>query len=285
MTATVAREAAVGFIGLGDQGLPMAQAIAQAGHPLHVWARSSRSLTALDVDHVAHEGAGALAEACSVVMLCVSSDAAVLSLATGRLLPSFRAGSVLVNHGTGTPANAQRLAHLADEVGVTALDAPVSGGRPGAEARALTTMVGGDEQAARRCEPLFRSFSTHVVRLGEAGAGQSAKIFNNLLLALNQNNIAQVVQTAVASGLEPARLVEVLRLGSANSRALELMNTMVTPGTVEHQSALLVEDLDIFDEAMRDIGVDADALSTRGRSGIDAMPGLIRLLDQGSTSA
>src|ERR1700729_915950 len=175
---------AVGWIGLGDQGLPMAVAIAEAGYPLHVWARHPASLDALGgTPHVRHGEVDDLAGACDIMGLCVSTDDDVRRLVTGGLLDGARPGSVVVNHGTGTPGNAVRLTEACAPFGVDVLDAPVSGGRPAAETKALTTLVGGPEPVARRCEPVFGSFSANVVYLGAAGPGQAPKLFNNALLA------------------------------------------------------------------------------------------------------
>jgi len=117
----------VGFVGLGDQGLPMAKAIAEAGFPLHVWARRPESLLALgDTPHLPHDDVQSLAASCDVVALCVSTDEDVLRIVLDGLLPGLRAGSVVVNHGTGTPRNAERLTELCADRGVDVL-----GGCPG----------------------------------------------------------------------------------------------------------------------------------------------------------
>lgn len=134
----------VGFVGLGDQGMPMARAIAEAGFELRVWARHSAELEALGSAHETEPTVTELAAASDLVALCVSTDDDVLSLAE-QMLPALRAGTVFVNHGTGTPRNAQRLADLFADREVAVLDAPVSGGRPAAEQRRLTTLVGGAE--------------------------------------------------------------------------------------------------------------------------------------------
>src|SRR5262249_47749984 len=104
--STVTAQSAVGFIGLGDQGLPMAIAIAEAGYPLHVWARRPGSLDALGtVAHVCHDNIKDLAASCDIVALCVSTDEDVMQIVTGGLLDGLHPGSVLINHGTGTPRN------------------------------------------------------------------------------------------------------------------------------------------------------------------------------------
>lgn len=274
------RRPAVGFIGLGDQGLPMATAIADAGFPLHAWARRPTSLDGLrGVPHIRHDTIQDMAAACDIVGLCVSTDEDVLELVAGGLLEGLGPGSVVVNHGTGIPANAVRLTEVCAPAGVEVLDAPVSGGRPAAEERRLTTMVGGPQPVAERCEPVFSSFSRHVVYLGAAGAGQTAKLFNNALLMMNQAGIAEIVDLAAKLGMDPTRLVDVLKLGSASSAALTLLNTMVTLDNVEHLSSVEALDMELFDTAMRDADVDAGSVTARGMAGAHGLPGLLHRLN------
>ncbi len=274
---------AVGFIGLGDQGLPMATAIAEAGYALHVWARRPESLDALGgTEYVRHDNPKDLGAACDVIGLCVSTDDANMRIVTGGLLDGMRRGSVVVNHGTGTPGNAARLTEACAAAGVDVLDSPVSGGRPAAERRGLTTLVGGPEPVAERCRPVFDSFSSHVVYLGGTGAGQTAKLFNNALLMMNQASIAEIVELAASFGtVEPVRLVEALKLGSASSAALSLMptNATVAPEIVGHLSQIEAEDMRIFDEAMTEGGVDAGSATARGLAGANGLPELVRRLN------
>lgn len=277
---STAAQPAVGFIGLGDQGLPMATAIAEGGYQLHVWARRPASLDALgDTPHVRHDTIADLGAACDIVALCVSTDEDVLRIVSGELLGALRPGSIVVNHGTGVPRSAVRLAELCADGGVGVLDAPVSGGRPAAEARTLTTLVGGPEDVLRRCEPVLRTFARHVVHAGPAGAGQLTKLFNNTLLMMNQAAIADVLELAKGAGLDPVALVDALRLGSATSAALTLLNTMVNPATVEHLSRVEALDMELFDTAMRNAGVDATAVTVRALSGANRLPDVIDRLN------
>ncbi|NGO68338.1 NAD(P)-dependent oxidoreductase [Streptomyces boncukensis] len=270
----------VGWIGLGDQGLPMARAVAEAGFPLHAWARRPASLDGLSgVPYVRHDTVQDLAAACDIVALCVGTDGDVLQLA-GQLLEALRPGSVVVNHGTGLPSAAVRLSDMGAASGVEVLDAPVSGGRPAAEEHRLTTMVGGPGPVAERCEKIFDSFSGHVVHLGATGAGQLAKLFNNALLMMNQAAIADIVNLAAELKMDVGRLIAVLRLGSASSTALNLLSTpdtpaMVAPDNVEHLSGVEALDMKLFDQAMREAGIDAAALTARGLSGAHRLPALI----------
>ena len=269
----------VGFIGLGDQGLPMAAAIAEAGYELHVWARRPSSLDALgQVAHVAHDDLGELAAACGIVGLCVSTDDDVRHLVLDDLLGGLVAGSIVVNHGTGTPGNAVALSQACASVGVEVLDAPVSGGRPGAQERRLLTMVGGRREAADRCRPVFDAFSRHVVYLGGAGAGQTAKLLNNALLMLNQASIEEIVELAAGLDLQPARVVEVLRLGSANSDALGHFGSFITSENVAHLSEVEALDMQLFAAAMRDAGVDAEAITARGLTGAHGLAAVMQRL-------
>lgn len=130
-----------------------------------------------------------------------------------------------------------------------------------------------------RCEPLFRSFATHVKRLGDAGAGQMAKLFNNALLAMNQASIADVIALGTQAHLDPVDLVEGLKLGSATSAALTLLNTMVTPETVEHMAEVQSPDIDQFAQALEDAGVRAPDLVERSLSGPQRLPDLVGWLN------
>ncbi len=270
----------VGFVGLGDQGLPMATAVAEAGYELHVWARRAASMDALgDTPHIRHPTAADLGQLCDIVALCVRTDHDVLTIVSDYLLDVMRPGSVVVNHGTGMPRNAVRVAEICSERGIDSLDVPVSGGRPAAEARTLTALVGGQDGVVARCEPVFRSFANHVVHVGDAGAGQMAKLFNNALLAMNQASIADIVDVAVQARLKPVDLVEGLKLGSATSAALTLLNTTVTPETVEHLSKVQDLDIDLFAEALADVGVTAADLTSRSHSGCHRLPHLVARLN------
>jgi len=257
----------------------MAKAVAEAGFPLHAWARRPTPLHGLrGVPHVRHNDVKELAAACDIVALCVGTDDDVVQLVAG-LLEGLRPGSVVVNHGTGLPSVAVRLAEACAIAGVDVLDAPVSGGRPGAEERRLTTMVGGPQAVAERCAQVFASFSRHVIHLGDWGAGQRAKLFNNALLMLNQAAIAEIVTLAAELKLDVVQTVEVLKLGSASSAALTLLGSMVTPDNVEHLSGIEALDMELFDQAAREAGVDPAAVTARGLAGAHGLPDLVARLN------
>ncbi|MBJ7289908.1 NAD(P)-dependent oxidoreductase [Williamsia sp.] len=257
----------VGFIGLGDQGLPMARAIAEQGYTLHVWARRPSAIALERTPHTVHASIASLGAASDIVALCVGTDQDVLQLVDGGLLGALRPGSLVINHGTGTPKNARQMFDLCASYGVVMVDAPVSGGRPAAEARALVVLAGGPDAAVATAAPVFECFATVVAHVGGAGAGQLAKLFNNALLMMNQAAIADIMELAGQAGFAPGPLVDALRAGSADSRALSLMNTMVNPDTVGHLSTVEALEMDLFQQAMTDAGVEATEATARGLSG------------------
>lgn len=203
------------------------------------------------------------------------ADEDVLRILPEELLGAMRPGSVVVNHGTGPPATPPRSPGSAPEAASTPSTPQSAGGRPAAEARTLTTLVGGAEDVLARCTPVLESFAAHVVHAGPAGAEQMAKLFNNALLMVNQAAIADVVELGLAAGRDPTILFEGLKLGSATSAALTLLGTMVTPDTVEHLSQIEALDMELFEQAMQDAGVPAQETTARGLSGAHRLPELI----------
>ena len=270
----------VGWIGLGDQGAPIARAIAEAGYPLLVWARRPASLDALaGVPCRAFESVIEMAAAADILCLCLSEDTDNRQLLIeGGLLNAMRAGSILVNHGTGLPAAAVEMKTLAAEHGVEAIDAPVSGGHAAAVAKRLTTIVGGSTAAVERVRPVFESFSTKVAHLGGAGSGQVGKLVNNTMLMANQHTIAELLGLAGRLGVSIPQLVDVLRSGTGSSRALEVIGTAVTRANADHLSRLQLIDMELFDDAVAELGADAHEISRRAVAGAEALPHLASLL-------
>lgn len=272
--------ASVGFIGLGDQGAPIAQAIAAGGYPLHVWARRPESLRALDgYPYTAHATVAELAAASDIVGLCLSTDADNMQLAVeGGLLPNMRRGAVLVNHGTGLPQAAQSLADLAKPYGIAVLDAPVSGGHAVALARQLTTIVGGDKDVVERLEPVFQTFSKEVIHVGPTGSGQYGKLFNNTLMMMNHKNLIDVLQLAQALDLPLQPLLSVLRSGSASSFALQAIGPSITTSNVHHLQSLELIDMQLFSRAVTRLGDQTGHVIARATAGARELDELTALV-------
>jgi 3-hydroxyisobutyrate dehydrogenase-like beta-hydroxyacid dehydrogenase len=143
-------------------------------------------------------------------------------------------------------------------------------------------MVGGPETVAERCEALFRTFSAHVIHLGGHGAGEIAKLFNNTLMMMNQANIADVVELAKRVGVDPIALVEVIKLGSGSSAALQLLpvhSPVNLDAAAEHAVGALLLDVELFDAAMKELGVDAEAITARGMTGAGRVLELMKTLN------
>lgn len=212
----------VGFIGLGSQGGPMAREIAGT-FPTTLWARREASVEPFSDTSAKVVGSpGELAAASDVICLCVVGDDDVLSLARGNsgLLAGANRGSVIVVHSTVHPDTCRILAEEAAPLGVSVVDAPVSGGGMGAAEHRLLVMVGGDDADVDRVCPVFETYANPIVHLGPLGAGQVTKILNNLLFSANLGAAASLLELGETLGIPRDRLCEVVTRGSANSMAL-----------------------------------------------------------------
>lgn len=213
----------VGFIGLGSQGGPMARRIIDAGFPTTLWARRSVSLEPFaNTPATVAESPAELAAVSDLVCLCVVSDADIEQLINGKqgLLARPKPGSVIAVHSTVHPNTCRELARRAGGVGVSVLDAPVSGGGQAAEQGRLLVMVGGDADAVERCRPVFETYADPVVHLGGLGCGQTTKLLNNLLFTANLGTAATALSLATSLGVSAERLAEVVSRSSGNSFAL-----------------------------------------------------------------
>lgn len=216
---------AVGFIGLGLMGEPMARNLVRAGHRLTVQNRSRGA-----VDRLSAEGAAPAASPAEVgahsevifTMLPGPDEVEQVVLGPGGLAESMRPGSLLIDCTTSAPGLARKVAEVLRQRGCGALDAPVSGGEVGAREATLSIMVGGTEGDFERALPLLRVLGKNINRLGEAGAGQVAKAANQIMVAMNLLGVAEALTFAQASGVEPAALRKALMGGFAHSRVLEL---------------------------------------------------------------
>ena len=152
----------------------MAEAISDAGFELHVWARRAQSFDTISrVKYVRHDNLRSLAVVIDVLSLCLRDDEDIWNLIRQqRLTEALRSGSIVVNHGTGDPTENEHIGAFLAESGIKYLDAPVSGGRPGAVARTLTTLVGGDANDFARCLGVFETFSRKVAHMGGIGYGR-----------------------------------------------------------------------------------------------------------------
>jgi 3-hydroxyisobutyrate dehydrogenase-like beta-hydroxyacid dehydrogenase len=216
----------VGFIGLGSQGAPMARRIVEAGFPLTLWARRPQSLQPFaDTAATPASTPAALAEASSIVCVCVTGDEDVLEVVEGTngVLSGLAPGGMLIVHSTVHPDTCIRLHELASERDVTILDAPVSGGGPAAAQGTLLVMVGGDGAGLDRARPVLATFGDPILHVGEIGAGQTAKLVNNLVFTAQLALALQAFALADGLDLDRTAMGQVFERGSGASRAATML--------------------------------------------------------------
>ena len=212
----------VAFVGLGVMGFPMAGHLAKAGHEVSVFNRSPAKAGRWMETHGGRAGA-TIAEAvrdCELVALCVGNDDDVRAVLK-EALPAMAAGGIVVDHTTTSAKLAREAAEAAAAQGRTFLDAPVSGGQAGAENGQLTIMVGGDEAAFERALPVLEAYAKAIRRIGGVGAGQQAKMCNQIAIAGVVQGVAEAVHFAKQAGLDTDAVLEAISKGAAQSWQME----------------------------------------------------------------
>ena len=213
----------IAFIGTGVMGRSMAGHLLRAGHALHVYNRTKeKAADLLAAGAQWHDSAGRAAAAADVVITVVGypADVEATYLSDHGVVAQARPGSVLIDMTTSSPSLARRIAAAASARGSAALDAPVSGGDIGAKEARLVIMVGGDEAAFARVQPLFALMGKNIIRHGAAGAGQHCKLANQVAIASGMMAWVEALTYARAAGLDPARVLESIGGGAASSWAM-----------------------------------------------------------------
>ncbi|MES2017707.1 MAG: 3-hydroxyisobutyrate dehydrogenase [Pseudomonadota bacterium] len=228
----------IAFIGLGNMGAPMAHNLLRADYRLSVFDLSAAAVAAL-VGAGARAGASvadAVREADVVIsMLPADSHVRELYLGKGGVLEHANPQALLIDCSTISADVAREVAGAAAARGFAMLDAPVSGGTGGASAGTLTFIVGGDAAALERARPVLAKMGKNIFHAGAAGAGQVAKICNNMLLGVLMAATAEALNLGVAHGLDPAVLSDIMAKSSGRNWALELYNPW--PGVMENAPA------------------------------------------------
>ncbi|MBK7907621.1 MAG: NAD(P)-dependent oxidoreductase [Gemmatimonadetes bacterium] len=257
----------VAFLGLGAIGTPMAKHLARAPLGLRVWNRTAARAAAFAAEHgVVHAATPAdAARGADVVITCfpVSSDVERLLDGADGLLAGLASGATLVDCTSGDPAGSQRIAAALAARGVGFLDAPVSGGVVGAEAAALTVMVGGDAALLARVRPVLEVFGKKIVHCGAVGAGDAVKAVNNGLLAIHLWSLAEGLAALRKAGVDPAVALDVINTSSGRSNASmnlfpERVLTRAFPRTF--RLGLLDKDIGIAAQVAREQQVPAPLL-------------------------
>ena len=222
----------IGFIGLGIMGRPMAMHLLKAGHTLHVYEgnRAAGDLKAAGATGFSDYASLAAASDVVITMLPDSPDVEAVVLGPGGVAEGIRSGSLFIDMSSIAPATARKVHEALAARGVEALDAPVSGGQVGAEAATLSIMVGGSQEAFDRAMRLFSLMGKNIVRIGGAGAGQTTKICNQMIVGMTIQAVGEAFTLGKKAGVDLQKMREVLLGGFASSRILDLHGQRIIDG-------------------------------------------------------
>ena len=215
----------VAFLGLGVMGYPMARHLKVKGHEVTVYNRSQAKAHKWVGEHGGHAAPTprAAAEGQEIVFACVGNDDDLRAVTIGEngAFAGMGKNTIFVDHTTASATVARELAVAASQAGFAFLDAPVSGGQAGAENGQLTVMVGGDQTAFDRAAPVIQSFAKACRLLGPAGAGQLAKMMNQICIAGVVQGLAEAVHFGKSAGMDVAAVIDVISKGAAQSWQME----------------------------------------------------------------
>ncbi len=211
----------IAFIGTGVMGAPMARHLAAAGHALRLYNRSrdKAERAANDCGAEVCDSPAQAASGCDIVISCVGNDddLAEIMLGGDGALGAMTTRSLAIDHTTVSADLARRIADEASARGILALDAPVSGGQAGAENGSLAIMCGGSDAAFAAAEPVMQAYAARIVHVGAAGAGQTAKMVNQIAIAGVVEGLAEAIAFAEAAGLDMVKTFEAVSGGAAGS--------------------------------------------------------------------
>ena len=212
----------IGFIGLGIMGAPMAQHLQAAGHTLVLLQRNKLPEALTSATVVASSAEVARAAELVILMLPDTPDVEQVLLGEEGVAAGLSKGKLVIDMSSISPIDTKRFAAKINELGCDYLDAPVSGGEVGAKAASLTIMVGGSEAAFARAKPLFELMGKNITHVGGTGDGQTTKVANQIIVALNIAAVGEALLFASKAGADPAKVRQALMGGFASSRILEV---------------------------------------------------------------
>jgi len=217
--------AKVAFIGVGNMGAPMARNLVKAGHEVHVFDIVATNMQSVQGAHMAEQAQFAVAGAPFVIsMLPESRHVQSLYLGEKGLLAHIAPTALVIDCSTISAQASREVAHAAADRGIAMMDAPVSGGTNGAAAGTLTFMVGAQEEHLARARPLLEQMGKNIFHAGAPGAGQAAKLANNMLLGIMMAGTCEALALGVANGLDPKVLSDIMKQSSGGNWVLERYN-------------------------------------------------------------
>jgi len=256
----------VGFVGLGIMGKPMALNLIKGGHTLYLHTRSGVPQELTAAGGTACASAKEVAQKADVIvtMLPDTPDVEKVLFGANGVAEGLSKGKIVVDMSSISPIETKTFAKRINDVGCDYVDAPVSGGEVGAKNAALTIMVGGSETAFDKVKPLFELMGKNITLVGGNGAGQTTKVANQIIVALNIEAVAEALLFASKAGADPARVRQALMGGFAASRILEvhgerMINRTFDPG---FRVELHQKDLNLALAGARALGVSLPNTST-----------------------
>ena len=258
----------IGFIGLGNMGGHMARNLlaADAGYELQVFDVVESLMQAVPGASPRTSAAEAARGVdVFISMLPAGRHVADVYLGEAGVIAACAPGALLIDCSTIDPATSRRVAEAAAQRGLSMLDAPVSGGTAGAQAGTLTFMVGGTADALARARPLLEIMGAKIFHAGDSGAGQTAKVCNNMLLAIHMAGTAEALALGVGNGLDPAVLSEIMKQSSGGNWSLNVYNPYPgvmpdVPASRAYQGGFLV------DLMLKDLGLAMETAEAAGSS-------------------
>ena len=228
----------IAFIGLGNMGGPMAANLVKAGYPVTVYDLNKDAVAELE-----NQGAASAASAAEavrdadVVISMLPNGEIVKSLYMGKngLINALKPGALVIDSSTIAADDARKVAQAGQAAGVRVIDAPVSGGTAAAQAGTLTFICGGDAADVDAARPILQAMGKNIFHAGASGAGQVAKICNNMLLAIHMIGTAEALNMGARQGLDPKVLSEIMKASSGNNWSLQVYNPY--PGVMENVPA------------------------------------------------
>ena len=210
----------VGFIGLGIMGRGMVDNLMKAGFDVTVWNRTaSRMDTFVERGASAADSPKAVAEACDIIIICVSDtpDVDAVILDDDGVIHGAAAGDLVIDMSTINPVNTVEIAKQLNAKGVAMLDAPISGGSEGAAKGTLSIMIGGSDEDVARANPYFEAMGSTITHVGEQGAGQTVKLSNQILCVVNMLAAGEALLFAQAGGVDLDKMLQAVTGGAAGS--------------------------------------------------------------------
>ncbi|GJG93397.1 NAD(P)-dependent oxidoreductase [Cupriavidus pauculus] len=255
----------VAFIGLGAMGAPMVAHLIRAGHSVRAFVRrpeaadAARELGAEPCFTPAEAARGA-----AVVFTNVTSSNDVREVLLGKdgVIEGAAPGTICVDHSTISPIVTREIAQALAAKGIDALDCPVSGGTIGAQAATLTIMVGGKANILEAVRPLLECLGKTITHIGDSGAGQVAKLCNQIAQVVNIEGIAEAMRFAGAQGVDTGKVFQALSTGYAGSRMLDMMGPKMVARDFDAgiESRLHAKDFGLAADIAEEIGLDLPAM-------------------------